>query len=68
MSMWLPDGHGLSPETLAVVAEHDLRVHLRLTSWDRKRARGACDGGLGELWTGVGSEVTCPACLEVVHA
>ncbi len=65
---WLPDGHGLDPLSLDLVAEHDLRVHLRLTSPGRRSARGACDRGLGELWSGVSTEVTCPACLEAVHA
>lgn len=67
MSLWLPDGRGLDPETLAAVADLDLRVHLRLTNGEGY-PRVACGRGLGELWTGIGSEVTCPACLEVVHA
>lgn len=65
---WLPDGHGLDPLALELVAERGLTVHLRLTDRERRSARGACDHGLGELWTGAPSEVTCPACLEVVHA
>lgn len=60
---WLPDGHGLPG-----YAEVLMPVHLRLTSADGRSARGACDRGLGEWWTGVPAEVTCPGCLEVVHA
>lgn len=65
---YLPDGHGLAPEALDLVAEHDLTVHLRLTNTETRAARGACDGGLGQLWSGVATEVTCRPCLEVVHA
>lgn len=65
---WMPDGHGLTDLCLELVAEHGSPVHLRLTSADGTRARGACGGGLGELWTGRASEVNCPDCLEVVHA
>lgn len=65
---WLPDGHGLDPLSRALVDARGLRVHLRLTSPGGISARGACDRGLGELWSGQASEVTCPACLEVVHA
>lgn len=65
---WLPDGHGLPEEARQLNAEHGAPVHLRLTSPGGRSARGACDGGLGELWTGVAAEVTCPACLELVHA
>ena len=65
---WLPDGHGLDPLSIELAAEHDLRVHLRLTHSVRRSARGACGDGLGELWSGVAGEVTCPGCLEVVHA
>lgn len=65
---WVPDGHGLDDLTRALAAEHGARVHLRLTSPGGRSARGACGGGLGELWTGRPAEVTCPACLEVVHA
>lgn len=65
---WLPDGHGLPAQARELNAEHGQPVHLRLTSADRRSARGACDRGLGQLWTGVAAEVTCPACLEVVHA
>lgn len=65
---WLPDGQGLDPLSVELVAERNGRVHLRLTSQDGCSSRGACDGGLGEWWTGVAREVNCPACLEVVHA
>lgn len=66
---WLPDGRGLDPYSSDLVAERDLRVHLRLTSPSAGRyPRGACGSALGELWTGLTAEVTCPACLEVVHA
>lgn len=64
----LPDGRGLDPLSLDLVAEHDLTVHLRLTNTETRAARGACDGGLGQLWSGIATEVTCPPCLEVVHA
>ena len=67
-SAWLPDGCGLSPDAKSLIRKHAQRIHLRLTSPDRKSARGACDGGLGEWWSGVPDEVTCPDCLEVVHA
>lgn len=65
---WLPDGHGLLIEARDLNAEHHTPVHLRLTNTETRAARGACDYGLGQLWTGVPSEVTCRACLEVVHA
>jgi hypothetical protein len=66
---WLPDGRGLTEEARAIIAEHDQRVHLRL-SVGRTGAypRSACDRGIGEWWSGKPAEVTCPACLEVVHA
>lgn len=64
---WLPDGHGLDPFSRALVAERHLPVHLRLTTPGRY-PRTACTGGLGQLWTGLPVEVTCPACLELVHA
>ena len=65
---WLPDGRGLSPEALEIIAEHGGLIHLRLTSPSGEAARGACESGLGEWWSGVAGEVNCPACLEVVHA
>jgi hypothetical protein len=65
---WLPDGQGLSDEARGIIAEHGGRVHLRLTSPSRQGVMGACDSGLGEWWSGLTSDVTCPACLEVVHA
>lgn len=65
---WLPDGRGIPAEGRALIAEHGGTVHLRLTSADGRSARGGCDGGLGEWWSGVPAEVDCPACLEVVHA
>lgn len=64
---WLPDGRGLPDEARDLIAK-GARIHLRLTSPGRESARGACDRVLGEWWTGRASEVTCPACLEVVHA
>lgn len=65
---WLPDGRGLPDEARALIAEHGQRVHLRLTAPGGRSARGACDNGIGEWWTGRAAEVTCSACLEVVHA
>lgn len=65
---WLPDGRGLPVEARELNALHQAPVHLRLTNPDRSIARGACDGGLGQLWTGDTSEVTCPVCLELIHA
>jgi hypothetical protein len=65
---WLPDGRGLPDEARESIAEHDQWVHLRLTSPDGRFARGACDRSLGEWWSGVAGDVTCPACLELVHA
>lgn len=64
---WIVDGHGLPDEARALVAEHGQPVHLRLSA-PGHYPRTACDGGLGEWWTGKSTEVTCPACLEVVHA
>lgn len=67
-SGWVPDGCGLgSPISAEVAAERSATVHLRLTAPDRYPKTG-CGGGLGQFWTGDPSEVTCPACLEVVHA
>lgn len=66
--LMLPDGHGLSPEAREIIAQHGGTVHLRLTALDGATARGACDKGLGEWWTGIASEVTCPECRELVHA
>lgn len=65
---YLPDGRGLDPLTLELIAGQDVTVHLRLTNTETRAARGACDQGLGELWSGVATEVTCRPCLEVVHA
>ena len=65
---WLPDGHGLSDVALDIISDNDQRVHLRLTNTETRACRSACDSGLGEWWSGVGADVTCPACLEVVHA
>lgn len=65
---WLPDGHGLCDEAVEIITASGQCVHLRLTSPDGRSVRGACDHGLGEWWTGVPNEVTCPDCLEVVHA
>lgn len=65
---WVPDGHGLPDAARELAAEHGAPVHLRLTSPGGRSARGACGRGLGELWTGRPAEVTCPACLDVVHA
>jgi hypothetical protein len=66
MSTWLPDGIGLSPLVREIVAERGMTVHLRLTAPDRAAACTACGHGLGEWFSGVASEVTCPACLEAV--
>ena len=63
----MPDGQGLDPFSLALVAEDGRVVHLRLSAPARYPKTG-CGGGLGQLWSGAASEVTCPACLEVVHA
>ena len=65
---WLPDGHGLPRAALELNAAYGAPVHLRLTSPGGRSARGACGTGLGELWTGVAREVTCPGCLELVHS
>ena len=67
---WMPDGRGLADEAVEVIAGHDapMPIHLRLTSPDGRSARGACDRGLGEWWTGLAAQVTCPGCLELVHA
>lgn len=65
---WLPDGRGLPDEARELNAAHGAPVHLRLTAPGGRSARGACDLGLGQLWTGRPGEVTCPACLKVVHA
>ena len=65
---WMPDGHGLSDEARAIIAQKGGTVHLRLTSPSGQSVRGACESGLGEWWSGLASDVTCPACLEVVHA
>lgn len=65
---WAPDGHGLPSEALELNARYRQPVHLRLTNADTRAARGACDHSLGQLWTGVPAQVTCRACLEVVHA
>src|SRR3712207_158990 len=56
---WLPDGVGL-PDYVDV----QMPVHLRLTAPDGHAARGACDRGLGEWWSGIASEVTCDDCKE----
>lgn len=68
-SPWLPDGQGLPDEATAIVAEQGAVVHLRLAPPDNScYPRTGCDGGLGGWWTGKPDEVTCPDCLEVVHA
>ncbi|NUS54716.1 MAG: hypothetical protein HOV66_07620 [Streptomycetaceae bacterium] len=65
---WLPDGQGLG-DLRDLITEAGDRVHLRLSSPERY-PRTACRDlrSLGERWTGKSTEVTCPACLELVHA
>lgn len=65
---WLPDGHGLPDVARVMVSELDQPVHLRLTAPGSAYPRAGCDRALGEWWSGKPDEVTCPACLEVVHA
>lgn len=52
----MPDGIGLSP------------LVWEVTPGDGTYPKTGCTRGLGQWWTGLGSEVTCPACLELVHA
>ena len=65
---WVPDGRGLPEIARKQIARDGQRVHLRLTAPGGRSAVSACGWGLGEWWTGKGSEVTCSACLQVVHA
>lgn len=65
---WLPDGRGLSDEGRATIAQYGGIIHLRLTSPSGESARGACESGLGEWWSGRSEDVNCPACSEWVHA
>lgn len=68
---WLPDGQGLPPEAAAAVAEHNATVHLRLHDRDnpQRYPRSGCGRrSLGGWWSGAPAEVTCNACLELVHA
>lgn len=67
---WLPDGVGLADEARAVIAEQENRIpiHLRLSTPGHRNVKSACDRGLGEWWTGKAAEVTCKACLQLVHA
>lgn len=66
---WLPDGKGLG-DLRGLIADAGDRVHLRLTAPGGQYPRTACRqlASLGEWWTGLAAEVTCQACLEVVHA
>ena len=63
----LPDGYGLAPEAVALVAKYGHTVHLRLRADDDERVhvRTACGGGLGEWWSGLVAETTCPDCLAL---
>ena len=50
-------------------AQSGMTVHLMLVTDDEpQRSRTACGGGLGQWITGAGEQVTCPECLETVHA
>lgn len=73
MSGWLPDGMGLDPLSAEVAADTGATVHLRLSNGGEYPLVACVSEGerwraWGQLWSGVASEVTCPACLEVVHA
>lgn len=57
------DGVGLDPWSLELLSEHGGTVHARIGP----RGVGAypttaCGAGLGEWWTGLAAEVTCPVC------
>lgn len=65
---WRPDGVGLGELLDLVSAVNEKRIHLRLSPSNGCHPVTACHGGLGEWWTGVGSEVTCGECLVWVHA
>lgn len=72
---WMPDQVGLDSISLELVVKHGALAHLRLADVDRYPVaacavndRRAEARTWGQLWTGVPDEVTCPACLELVHA
>lgn len=70
LSLWQPDGQGLSEEAKEIIAENNQTVHLRLsvaaTTAASNYPKTACDQGLGEWWSGVIDEVTCVDCIEWV--
>ena len=67
---------GLHADALNIMAEErsigltPLPVHLMLVTETATTERGhtACGGGLGQWISGKPAEVTCPGCLEWVHA
>lgn len=67
-AVWLPDGVGLPPIARQIIGQEGGIVHLRLIDGRGTYPRGGCDRGLGQWWSGRPAEVTCSACLELVHA
>ena len=62
-----PDGRGLPDVVHEILRDNPGQVvHLRLPTDGYPVT--ACAGGVGQWWTGKGSEVTCPECKELVHA
>jgi hypothetical protein len=61
-----PDGKGLPP-LAAEQAAAGATVHLRVSHHGLYPST-ACGRGLGQLWSGVPAEVSCPACKEAHRA
>jgi hypothetical protein len=68
-----PDGIGIHPDVWPVIAATrekcgEQMIHLRLRPDPASYPVTGCRVGIGQWWTGKASEVTCPACLELVHS
>ncbi len=64
---WIPDGDPINDEVMEVVKEScNPIIHVRLKNTDdsKRYPRGGCDSGLGDWWSGVMKQVTCPECLK----
>lgn len=62
------DGRGLDPRAVEIVRDQRAVVHARLVAGNSDYPKTACEKlqSLGAWWTGLRSEVTCPACMAAL--